>query len=267
MTASSKTANVARRIVLVYAFPAATFVLLAACSGSRSGEDELVIGKAYSGSISTGTSATQVPLPEGKWILAGWEVYANDQELGGVLIEADGRHVARLVDFYVQYSTQRMRYLRHRPYKLCSRKDVIYMGKSLSGSTGEYIAFKKGNTQACWGINHWPMTLSGSIPKHLRQLRDYVEKEELIMPDTMLAVQYRRGGNGDYFSLNYYFNPELEGFAPPRQSDWRTSDWHRDRYSRDPKKKAYIERLKKWGAEWYSQVDKGFRGRLKRGGS
>jgi hypothetical protein len=109
------------------------------------------------------------------------------------------------------------------------------------------------------------MTFYGSIPTHLLALRDYVEKNDLELPVTMIAVQYLRSGRGRFMSLNYYFNPELEGIAPPERAEWRTSDWHRDRYSHDPKKKAYIEKLIKWGAEWHARVDRGFRGQLKRG--
>jgi hypothetical protein len=135
------------------------------------------------------------------------------------------------------------------------------MGKSYTGAS---IYFSKGIRQECWGINHWPMTFSGSIPEHLLGLRDYVEANSLIMPGTMIAVQYRRGGDDKFFSLNYYFNPEQEGIPPPQQADWRTSDWHRDRAFRDPVKNAYIDKLIKWGETWHEQVVKGFKGQLER---
>ena len=237
---------------------AALGALLAGCG---TGRDELVAGRQFEGLINPGNMNVQVPLPEGGWTLVAWENYSGEQELGGVMIQTEGKHVSRLVDFYVpQYSKTRI-YLAL--YKFCGRRDILHVGKS---EVYTFYSPQKTSPQDCWGINHWPMTFSGSVPKHLLALRDYVEANGLVLPSTMIAVHYRRGGKGKFFSLNYYFNPELEGIAPPQQVEWRTSDWHRDRYSLDPKKKAYIEKLIKWGAEWHAQVDRGFRGILKRGG-
>ncbi len=236
---------------------AALGVLLAACS---TGRDELVAGRQFESLIQPGNTKVQVPLPEGNWTLVAWENYAGEQELGGVVIQTEGKHVSGLVDFYVPQVSKTRLYLQ--PYKFCGRKDILHVGKSEVYSR---YSLQKTSPQDCWGVNHWPMTFSGRIPKHLLALRDYVEANGLVLPNTMIAVQYRRGGKGQFFSLNYYFNPELEGIAPPQQVEWRTSDWHRDRYSRDPQKKAYIEKLIKWGAEWHAQVDRGFRGLLKRG--
>ena len=238
---------------------AALGVLLAGC-GTAANQDALVVGNQYEGFITVGGGGLQVPLPEGEWRLVGTSLYADRMEIDGVLIRTKQRRVSRLVDFYV-ISGPQLRGLRS-SYKFCGRKDIIFMGKSeFYANTGMY----GWGEQDCWGINHWPMTFSGSVPKHLLALRDYVEANGLVLPSTMIAVHYRRGGKGKFFSLNYYFNPELEGIPPPQQVEWRTSDWHRDRYFLDPKKKAYIEKLIKWGAELHAQVDKGFRGRFKRG--
>ena len=230
---------------------------LAAC-GTAANQDALVVGNQYEGFITVGGGGTQVPLPEGKWRLAGTSLYPA--EIGGVLIRTKQGRVSRLIDFYVP--PEPLLRKPRRSNKFCSRKDIIFMGKSeFHVNTG----FRGWGEQDCWGINHWPMTFYGKIPSHLQALRDYVEKNDLELPITMIAAQYRRSGREKFMSLNYYFNPELEGFAPPQRAEWRTSDWHRDRYSLDPKKKAYIEKLIKWGAEWHAQVDRGFRGQLKRG--
>ncbi len=238
---------------------AALGLLLAACS---TGRDELVAGRQYEGLIKAGNANVQVPLPEGNWTLVAWENYSNEQELGGVMIQTEGKHVSGLVIFYVPYITLTRMYLSG--YKFCGRNDILHVGKSEVGSKSDFSG--KSSPQDCWGINHWPMTFSGNVPKHLLALRDYVEVNGLVLPSTMIAVHYRRGGNGKFFSLNYYFNPELEGIPPPERVEWRTSDWHRDLAFRDPKKKAYLAKLIKWGEARHAQVDRGFMGLLKRSG-
>lgn len=261
MTSYSADKSEAGRIFAAGVHAAMMLLLLAACSA---GKDELVTGRHYEGLIATGTSNQQVPLPEGNWILAGTAKYTGIQEVAGILIETEGKRVSRLIDFYVPYKTvPKINDMYLPPYEFCGRKDILHMGKSYTGSA--YKWSKSSVPQDCWGINHWPMTFSGSVPKHLLQLRDYIEAKDLELPVTMIAVQYRRGGDG-FFSLNYYFNPEMEGIPPPRQIEWRTSDWHRDRAFRDPQKKAYIEKLISWGETWYVQVDRGLKGLLKRGG-
>jgi hypothetical protein len=241
-------------------FTAIMLLLLAACS---TGRDELVAGRQYKGLIKAGSSHVQVPLPEGSWTLIAWENYSNEQKLGGVLIETKGNNVSRLVDFYVPQLNTTYWYLR--PNKFCGRNDILHVGKSEFNWTFKGMPKNHVSPHDCWGVNHWPMTFSGSIPNHILALRDYVEANGLVLPSTMIGVHYRRGGNGQFFSLNYYFNPELESFPPPEQVEWRTSDWHRDIAFHDPQKKAYIGKLIKWGEAWHAQVDRGFRGLLKRG--
>ena len=243
---------------------AALGALLAAC-GTAANQDALVVGNQYEGVITVGSGGTQVPLPEGKWRLV--DTHLDGGEISGILVRSKQRRVSQLIDFNTLSQPPESKGPIKWPqsYDFCSRKDFIYMGKSESANT-LWNTGPGRDTQDCWGINHWPMTFSGSIPTQLLALRDYVEKNNLELPITMIAVQYRRSGQRKFMSMNYYFNPELEGFAPPERAEWRTNDWHRDRYSLDPKKKAYIENLIRWGAEWHAQVDRGFRGILKRGG-
>lgn len=239
--------------------------MLAAC-GTVGNQSALVVGNQYEGFIPVGAGGTQVPLPEGKWLLVGTGTHAGRKEISGILIRTEQTRVSRLIDFYVPSGPpmqDRDSINWQSVYKFCSRNDVIHMGESETFTSATYHKGLGFDRQHCWGINHWPMTFSGSVPEHFLALRDYVEKNDLELPVTMITAQYRRSGRGKFMSLNYYFNPELEGFAPPQQADWLTSDWHRDRYYRDPEKRAYIEKLKKWATEWDSQVDKGFRGVLR----
>jgi len=250
----------AGRIFTAGIHAAAMALLLAAC-GVDASYEKLVVGKSYEHAIRAGNGGGQVPLPEGEWIVAGWDIYTEKQALGGVLIQSEGGRVARLIDFYVPYHTEGRKLGQHlRADGFCGRRDLLFLTEIKSQRQSSYGADAENN---CWGIDHRPMTFSGEVPKHMLALRDYVDTSGLELPVTMLAVAYRKvDGGPNRFSLDYYFDPEREGFPPPQQVDWRTSDWHRDLALRDPRKKTYIGKLRQWGELWEEQVERGFRGRL-----
>jgi hypothetical protein len=62
--------------------------------------------------------------------------------------------------------------------------------------------------------------------------------------------------------VRIYNNPEVEGFSPPMQGDWRASDWHKDRVYLDPKKKDYVERIVDWSRSAHPKFKQGFEGGL-----
>lgn len=238
---------------------AMTLLVLAGCLDAS--YEKLVAGKTYEHAIRAGNGGGQVPLPDGRWTLASWDIYANKQALGGVLIQMDGAQVAKLINFYVPYHTAGRWFSLHLGGNaFCKRHDVLYLKRITSQ---RYYSYGEGSDDNCWGVDHQPMALYGDVPMHLLELRDYLEAHELRLPEIMLVVRYRRlDGGPNRFSLDYFFNPELGGFDPPRQLTWSASEWHRDRALRDPRKKAYIDSLIEWGRSWVEQVEKGFRGNL-----
>lgn len=265
MTSCSADKSGAGRVRAAVVLAASALLLFSACAIDTSFE-KLVVNKSYEHSIRAGNGGGQVPLPEGEWIVAGWDIYTEMQALGGVLIQSENGKIVRLLDFYVPYHTDgRKLGQRLRGDGFCGRRDILFVTEI---KTPRYNSYGGDAENNCWGIDHRPMTFYGKVPRHMLALRDFVEANGLELPVTMLVVEYRRvDGGPNRFSLNYYFNPDLEGIAPPSQLDWRTSEWHRDFAFRDPQKKAYIEKLKRWGEEWAEQVDKGFRGQLNAGGA
>lgn len=119
-----------------------------------------------------------------------------------------------------------------------------------------------GADHACWYINHTRLTRSSRMPKYITDALDRAISRGVKLPLTSIVVRFGVSNGLNFVSLRVYFNPELEGFEPPRTAGWSTNDWHKDRVYTDAKKVAYIEKIKKWGEVWYPKVKAGFAGKL-----
>ena len=67
----------------------------------------------------------------------------------------------------------------------------------------------------------------------------------------MIGVTFLRVDGGQFLKLRYTFNPEAIGVKST------ASEWHRDRYHYDPKKVAFVDKLKNWGQEMLPLVRQG----------
>lgn len=61
-----------------------------------------------------------------------------------------------------------------------------------------------------------------------------------------------------YLRVEYYYNPETEGFDTKGEENWGTSNWHVARIASDPKKVAYVEKIKKQGEVFHDKIRKWF---------
>ena len=232
-------------------------VLLSALTIATSvgAQDKLTLNQTYRDVIHLDFSSglTQIPLPPGEWVLAGHEEYRsslNTSMVRGYLARKESKTLTGLIYFSINIEMSDGTWSQS---SFCERENVIFMEK---------IRNYSGDVD-CWALNHRTMT-SKTTRQAVVQLRDYLKRRKIEMPITMIVVQYRKTDNSKQVSLNYYFNPEFEGFSPPKQASWRANDWHRDRIYLDPEKVAYVDRLKLWGREWKRNVDAGFEGELEK---
>ena len=222
---------------------------------SVSAQDKLTLNQTYREAVRLNFSVglTQIPLPMGQWVLAGME---NDTtSLGtpmmrGYLARTNSGSLTGLIWFSINTEFSSGTWPQS---SFCEKENLIFMKKIRNYS----------EDVDCWALDHRTMTAK-SNRKAVMQLFDYLKRLKIEMPITMVAVKYRKTDNSKQVSLNYYFNPEVEGFSPPKQASWRANDWHRDRIYLDPEKVAYVDRLKLWGREWKRNVDAGFEGELEK---
>ena len=220
---------------------------------SVSAQDKLTLNQTYRDVVrlNTGVGLTQIPLPPGEWVLAGHEEYRsspNTPRVQGYLARTDGSVLTGLIWFTTNTELSEGTWPQA---SLCEKENLLFV-KTIWNYPEDVD---------CWVLDHRTMTAK-SNKKEVMQLFDYLNWRHIWMPITMIAAKYRRADNSKQVYLNYYFNPEDEGFSPPKNASWRANDWHRDRIYLNREKVAYIERLKSWGRKWKPKVDAGFLGKL-----
>jgi|TARA_R110000751_G_scaffold22366_2_gene63069 hypothetical protein len=231
----------------------AVVAVLAACQTTNAKLDDISPqGSILTGEYLTANGRVKVPLPEGEWIVAGSGYrrvgYENPIE-EVILVQVDDGTVIHYIEIRTDIAASPIGWKKS---TFCERNDIHYIKKISNVPAG---------SQDCWGINHFRMTFTGKIPLYMEEARTYIVDHKIRSPLNALAVEYRLADKPHFLDVKYFFNPEADGFEPPKIAEWATSDWHRDRVYMDPKKVAYIKKLKSWGEDWHTKVKAGFEGK------
>lgn len=232
----------------------ASVVLISGCVTTGEVEKKYPVGTIVRDMVKLGSK--QIPLPPGDWEVYG--VAETQSSLGSplntlVLVNNRNRRLPSAVALFSNVEGAGRGDGGWVSLKTCSRNDMIHR------TTEQNTA---GGRQACWYINHTRMTRTGRTPAHLRAALDRVIEKGGRLPLTSVYVGMHLADSFDYLTVRYYYNPEADGFPPPRVTDWRSNDWHHDRLHEDPKKIEYVDMIKGWGASWFSRLKAGFSGKL-----
>jgi len=232
----------------------AALLLVGGCQTTIDTPKKFPVGSIYKNYIHAGKK--QIPLPPGNWeVFASKNFYNDDQTPFAALILGNtdrdapaltvrilsNLEIGSLADGYVLW-------------RYCSRTNMHHAYDRDSVSGGD---------QACWFVNHSRMTRpnyrgSNYLVAGLRRAKELGVK----LPVTAITAGFRFANQYDLLNVRIYFNPEAEGFSPPKQSAWATNDWHKDRIYTDHKKVAYVEKVKKWAEAFFPKVEAGFNGKL-----
>ncbi len=207
------------------------------------------IGTTYQSNLKVGFGDTSIPLSDGKWKLIGYSTTGNNNNTPiatGVLIQENGSTISKGVIFQTPTKFEKNGYV---VSKWCERKNVHFIEKKSNYA---------GREQDCWGVNHYKMTFRYNKIMAYKQAQDYMKKNKLVLPLAMIATKHRKANSFKFLEVTYFFNPELEGFPPPKIANWGSSDWHPERITNDKAKVAYIDRIKEWGKTWDSKVSEHF---------
>ena len=238
-----------RRFCLNFSFLLAALVV----AQSATAQDKLTLNQTYQDVIrlNYNSGSTQIPLPEGEWVLTARRDFynnVNDHFVIANLVKIENGVLEGIVRFGLPTDVGSRGYVRQR---FCDRENILFI---------EIKAHYEGGDVDCWGINHIAVPKSKAEEK--KQTLDYLLERNILVPTFMIAVVYRRADDSKVVSFKYLFNPEIEGIKPSIMSAWKHSDWHHKYIQAYPEKVAYIERLKSWGRKWKPKVDAGFLGKL-----
>jgi hypothetical protein len=197
----------------------------------------------------------QIPLPEGEWSLIAKETRLSGGSAAGVplayvyLAQVRGGVVARFIFAGTNLEGISGGWARDRA--VCDRGDTH--------SASSDRNYNSRDTE-CWVTNHLDMTLGANTWQVHKDFFQWSQDKK--RPATALAIEYYLVKNFDFLRVQYGFNPELEGFERTPNSGWRGNPWHKDHASEDPKKIAYIQKVKAEGERLLPLVRSGFDGRL-----
>ena len=213
------------------------------------------IGQIYEAfaQIFDGSDHMQIPLPAGAWHVIG--VKERKSLSGGstfatvyLLQTVDKRLVSVVIIGYPVIN----RSLGWRVPSWCERgRKHHFEGKAMHAGT----------QIDCWGVSHAEMT-KGDEKNSASQVVRYAQSLGIKVPSNTVSAQYVRANYGRYFRVAYYVNPEMAGLGPPEHADHSSSDYHPDRIGNYPRKKAFVEHVKKWSKAWKKAIDLGFGGGL-----
>lgn len=199
------------------------------------------------------SGSTQIPLPPGDWVLAGYSepTSTNDKRLvTSYFARVENQVLTGMIRFTISAEMSDSGWS---VPSFCERKDVVFVEK-LSAYDGGDID--------CWGVNHRDMGWRNSTTVHSQMLYRYLTTHKLRVPPFMPYLQYYKADSTNYLNIRYFFNPDVEDINVDKTLGWPYSEWHRSYIDDHPEKVAYLERLKLWGRKWKRKVDAGFQGKL-----
>lgn len=110
-------------------------------------------------------------------------------------------------------------------------------------------------------INHIRISFDEKASQANKEAYKYIIDNKLVMPGNFILTYHRFTGasiKSKFLEYSIYVNPEVDGFDPPTNSEWASSDWNTLKINSDPKKVAYIEKLKKEGAVFHQKLKEAF---------
>lgn len=243
------------------AFAAAlSIAALAPLCAAAEGLEKVAMGTVVRGTADLGPR--QIPLPPGDWQLIARQVHSSGGNSG-----ANNVLIARV--YLGQVEAGVLKASIHAIASLDSSPGGWTRNRSICDRTDTHFAESDRNYNTrdteCWILNHIGMTLG---PNPLQVHVDFYRlTDDKKRPKTAIVNSYYLVKGFGFLEVHYGVNPELEGFEPTPTADWRGNPWHRDAVGNDPKRVAYIARMKAEGERLFPLVKAGFDRRLPPGGT
>ena len=112
-----------------------------------------------------------------------------------------------------------------------------------------YDAFRgRHDYPECLHIDHSVPWFWRSAPPHPFDLKiwDWFLTNRISRPIAVLNVDYRNYFSGDFVRARLAVNPEAFGQERSTKTVWAESEWDPLTYEQDPRRKEFVENLKRW---------------------
>lgn len=197
---------------------------------------DALMGKRFKDLIKV--QAQVVPLPSGSWtVLAHFRNPGGGPRRGDAVVlgNIEGN---KLLGAIAINAWQRSAGADTAAFEACNRQDYVFRKLEAYDAQGE---------QRCWWINHAVALWQNEPVFQAAKLE--LERLGVSAPPVMLNVAIRRADATGFATTFYYFNPAEDGIASAAGT-WANSEWHRSRIDADPARRAYVQKLQRWGESW-----------------
>ncbi len=185
-----------------------------------------------------------VALPAGDWVVIERDrrAYRAGPPTGGVvLMRREGATLTGLIEIQ---GNRLARVGATNPVNpFCTTTDVIWHDVQAATAGGQQdcaiITFAR---PATWQ--------NGSAPGVLRAVGKGFAAYGVTPPSVLVTVGFYVANPGHSLSEVVWLNPDTNGIAADRSTERSQSDWAPANLARDPRKQAYIDRVKAWSARW-----------------
>lgn len=195
-----------------------------------------------------------IPLPDGKWIIAGSErTYGTLGTPIENLVLLNTEKNAEILAVFVNTNLQRTAGSHWTLPSSCFRRDMLFVDGLQNYSEERH---------KCWYVNHIILGRTSRTSASILHALDVAHQRGMAVPTVGLYAYFHEADDSDEFSVGYLFDPSAAGIPVGSSSSWLVSDWHPDRIDTSTQRKAYVAKVIEWGRSWWPRVDDGFYGRV-----
>ncbi len=117
------------------------------------------------------------------------------------------------------------------PPKFCDRTNVYFYKKHISN--------KK---YACWMVNHTRSDITANKGFYVK-VREYEIANNIKTPDIFVYSEYQYAKGSKLWGARYFNNPELDGVPKPKNLEWPTNEFHKQRVMDYPKHEQFLKKF------------------------
>ncbi len=233
---------------------AALALLLSTAAASAQSVHTMPVGSVFEGKVAFARS--EVPLPPGKWTLAsaGEELTAITAGAATFrlafanLVQIEGGKLSALVAIHGTRNVEAVGWTRD---STCDRSDMLYVAADKNfRATDQWCSYISHN------IRSWVAT--EQTPPRSATLFEYLRKENIKKPWTMLATTSRLVRNGELIVVSYEVDPQMHGGPATKIIALQTSEWHPQRIQDYPAHRAYADKWIEWSKPLLDGLKEGF---------
>lgn len=123
---------------------------------------------------------------------------------------------------------------------VCTEKNILHSVVSSDGL----------RNQDCWHVRHRAArSKAQAIQKAFRYFADH----NISIPSHVIASSHAFTNKGKYLTVNYLFNPQIEGVSP-------SGAWNKARLHMFEEKQQYVDKVVSWSDKWHGKIKSTFMG-------